>query len=108
MVAAGYSAYVIAPWGTPLNSNGNPWKSDGSNTSTDQANAMGMNHDGMHFFPINGSSDDGLLAINFEYIETDALHPNGPTVDAAGKRPVEEVRKEINAHGAGVVDALPI
>lgn len=103
VIAAGYSAYVIAPWGTPLNSNGNPWKSDGSNTSTDQANAMGMNHDGMHFFPINGSSDDGLLAINFEYIEADALHPNGPTTDGTGKRPVEEVRKEINAHGAGVV-----
>ncbi|MDF0730435.1 PhoX family phosphatase [Pseudomonas entomophila] len=102
VVAAGYSAYVLAPWGTPLNSNGNPWKSDGSNTATDQANAMGQNHDGMHFFPINGSSDDGLLAINFEYIEPAALHPNGPTT-VAGKRPVEEVRKEINAHGAGVV-----
>ncbi|WP_060492712.1 PhoX family phosphatase [Pseudomonas sp. NBRC 111140] len=103
VVAAGYSAYVLAPWGTPLNSNGNPWKSDGSNTSTDQANAMGMHHDGMHFFPINGSSEDGLLAINFEYIDTAALHPAGPTTDVNGKRPAEEVRKEINAHGAGVV-----
>lgn len=103
VVAAGYSAYVLAPWGTPLNSSANPWKSDGSNTSTDQANSMGMHHDGMHFFPINGSSDDGLLAINFEYIDADALHPAGPTLDGSGKRPVEEVRKEINAHGAGVV-----
>lgn len=67
------------------------------------ANAMGMHHDGMHFFPINGSSEDGLLAINFEYIDTAALHPAGPTTDVNGKRPVEEVRKEINAHGAGVV-----
>ena len=24
VVAAGYSAYVLAPWGTPINSNGNP------------------------------------------------------------------------------------
>ena len=103
VVAAGYSAYVLAPWGTPLNSAGNPWKDDGSNTAADQANAMGMHHDGMHFFPINGSSDDGLLAINFEYIDADALHPAGPTVDGSGKRPAEEVRKEINAHGAGVV-----
>ncbi|AIN60031.1 PhoX family protein [Pseudomonas soli] len=102
VVAAGYSAYVLAPWGTPLNTTANPWKADGSNTSTDQANAMGMHHDGMHFFPINGSSSDGLLAINFEYIDTAALHPAGPTT-VAGKRPVEEVRKEINAHGAGVV-----
>ncbi|MBK5008521.1 PhoX family phosphatase [Pseudomonas sp. S60] len=102
-IAPGYTAYVLAPWGTPLNHAANPWKADGSNTSHDQANAMGMHHDGMHFFPINGSSDDGLLAVNFEYIDTAALHPAGPTKDAHGKRPAEEVRKEINAHGAGVV-----
>ncbi|MCO7568228.1 PhoX family phosphatase [Pseudomonas sp. S 311-6] len=103
VVAAGYSAYVLAPWGTPLNSKASPWKADGSNTALDQANAMGMHHDGMHFFPIAGSADDGLLAINFEYIDPAALHPNGPTTDANGKRPAEEVRKEINAHGVGVV-----
>ncbi len=102
-VAAGYSAYVLAPWGTPLNSAAKPWQADGSNSAEDQANAMGMHHDGMHFFPIGGSSDDGLLAINFEYIDAQALHPAGPTLDATGKRPPEEVRKEINAHGAGVV-----
>lgn len=102
-IAAGYSAYVLAPWGTPLNSAGTAWKADGSNSAADQANAMGMHHDGMHFFPIDGSSEDGLLAINFEYIDQQALHPHGPTVDASGKRPAEEVRKEINAHGAGVV-----
>jgi len=102
-VAAGYSAYVLAPWGTPLNDRANPWKADGSNSAADQANAMGMHHDGMHFFPLEGRSDAGLLAINFEYIDTQALHPAGPTQDAQGKRPAEEVRKEINAHGAGVV-----
>ncbi|MCP3749764.1 PhoX family phosphatase [Pseudomonas sp. SBB6] len=103
VVAAGYTAYVLAPWGTPLNTSANPWKADGSNTAADQANSVGMHHDGMHFFPINGSSEDGLLAINHEYIDADALHPNGPTSDGSGKRPVEEVRKEINAHGAGVI-----
>ncbi|WP_327439814.1 PhoX family phosphatase [Pseudomonas donghuensis] len=103
VVAAGYTAYVLAPWGTPLNTSANPWKADGSNTAADQANSVGMHHDGMHFFPINGSSEDGLLAINHEYIDADALHPNGPTTDGSGKRPVEEVRKEINAHGAGVI-----
>lgn len=102
-LAKGYCARVLAPWGTPLNRNAAPWKPDGSNTSADQANAMGMHHDGMHFFPIDGSSDDGLLAINFEYIDPAALHPAGPTKTADGKRPAEEVRKEINAHGAGVV-----
>jgi len=99
-VAAGYTASVLAPWGTPLNSLAAPWDANGNNTSIDQANAMGMHHDGMHYFPINGSSDDGLIAINFEYIDQNALHPSGPT---ARPRPVEESRKEINAHGAGVV-----
>lgn len=103
VVPAGYTAFVLAPWGTPLNSTANPWKDDGSNTSTDQANAMGMHHDGMRFFPINGSSEDGLLVVNHEYIDQKALHPNGATRDANGNRPAEEVRKEINAHGVAVV-----
>nr|WP_312232522.1 PhoX family phosphatase [Pseudomonas sp.] len=102
VVAAGYSAYVLAPWGTPFNSLAAPWKADGSNTATDQENSAGMHHDGMHFFPINGSSEDGLLAVNYEYIDEDALHPNGQTT-VNGRRPAEEVRKEINAHGAGVI-----
>ncbi|WP_275545957.1 MULTISPECIES: PhoX family protein [unclassified Pseudomonas] len=103
VVAAGYSAHVLAPWGTPFNSNGGTWMNDGSNSADEQANSAGMHHDGMHFFPINGSSEDGLLAINYEYIDEDALHPNGQTDDASGNRPAEEVRKEINAHGAGVL-----
>ncbi|WP_434770886.1 PhoX family protein [Pseudomonas entomophila] len=102
-VATGYRAHVLAPWGTPLNDRAKPWQADGSNSAADQANAMGMHHDGMHFFALDGRSDDGLLAINFEYIDAQALHPAGPTQDAQGRRPAEEVRKEINAHGAGVV-----
>jgi secreted PhoX family phosphatase len=102
VVPAGYVAHILGAWGTPLNSAAAEWKSDGTNTSADQANATGMHHDGLHYFPLNNSSSDGLLAINFEYIDENALHPNGPTLDAAGRRPAEEVRKEINAHGAGV------
>ncbi|MGI2113765.1 PhoX family protein [Shewanella frigidimarina] len=103
-VAAGYSAYVLAPWGTPLNSKAAAWKADGSNTAIDQENSVGMHHDGMHFFPLNDSADDGLLCINHEYIDQDALHPTGPTFDTDGKRTViDEIRKEINAHGISVV-----
>ncbi|HLV16262.1 MAG TPA: PhoX family phosphatase [Pseudomonas sp.] len=103
VVPPGYSAQVLAPWGTPLNSAARPWQADGSNSAEDQANAVGMHHDGMHFFPLNGSSEDGLLVVNYEYIDQQALHPNGPTRDADGRRPAEEVRKEINAHGVGVL-----
>ncbi len=96
-VAAGYSAQVLAPWGTPLNSQAGEWKNDGTNTALDQANSVGMHHDGMRFFPLNGSSTDGLLCINHEYIDRDALHYDGAI------RNSELVRKEINAHGVSVI-----
>ena len=96
-VAEGYTAQVLAPWGTPLNSIAADWRDDGRNTSLDQANAVGMHHDGMHFFPLNDSSTDGLLCINHEYIDKDALHYEGALRNA------ELVRKEINAHGVSVV-----
>ncbi|HAS8511829.1 TPA: PhoX family phosphatase [Vibrio vulnificus] len=102
-VPNGYKAQVLVPWGTPLNGNASAWKADGSNTAEDQLNALGMHHDGMHFFPINGNPNDGLLCVNHEYIDLAALHPAGPTL-ANGKRTVvDEVRKEINAHGVSVV-----
>ena len=103
-IPAGYSAFVLAPWGTPLNTKAAAWKADGSNTAEDQANSVGMHHDGMHFFPLNEAGDDGLLCINHEYIDENALHPEGQTFDTDGKRTIlDEVRKEINAHGVSIV-----
>lgn len=103
VVPPGYNAQILAPWGTPLNAQGNAWLDDGSNTAKDQLNAMGMHHDGMHFFPLNNSDEEGLLCINHEYIDLHALHPNGPTVNNGLRTLVDEVRKEINAHGVSVV-----
>ncbi|WP_269113231.1 alkaline phosphatase PhoX [Burkholderia cepacia] len=64
VVPNGYVAHVFAPWGTPLNDNARPWDQNGNNSSNDLLNSMGMHHDGMHFFPIDGSSTEGLLAVN--------------------------------------------
>ncbi|NAX47467.1 DUF839 domain-containing protein [Photobacterium halotolerans] len=104
-VPAGYSAQVLVPWGTPLNHKASAWDSTGNNSAEDQANAMGMHHDGMHFFPLNDAADDGLLCINHEYIDSNALHPSGPTTDSVTglRTSAEEIRKEINAHGVSVV-----
>lgn len=102
VVPPGYIAHVLAPWGTPINDNALPWDKNGNNSSNDLLNSMGMHHDGMHFFPLEGSSTEGLLAVNHEYIDEKALHPNGPTL-VNGKRPAEEVRKEINAHGVAII-----
>lgn len=105
VVPEGYRAQVIAPWGTPLNARATEWKADGSNTAEDQANSVGMQHDGMWFYPLGDAGDDGILVMNHEYVDQNALHPDGRTVDeASGKRSsAEEVRKEINAHGVSVV-----
>ncbi|WP_432463587.1 PhoX family protein [Agarivorans sp. QJM3NY_33] len=103
-VPEGYSAQVLAPWGQPLTDRASAWQADGSNNAVDQENAMGMHHDGLHFFPLNDSGSDGLLCVNHEYIDQNALHPNGSDADANGVRSsVDQVRKEINAHGVAVV-----
>ena len=104
VVPAGYVAHVLAPWGTPLSDQAAEWKSDGTNTSEDLLYSTGMHHDGMHYFPLGNASNEGLLVVNHEYIDPKALHPAGPTgVGRGEKRPAEEVRKEINAHGVAVI-----
>ncbi|GLZ88912.1 hypothetical protein Pres01_49630 [Metapseudomonas resinovorans] len=105
-----YKATPFIPWGTPITGRYPAFAEDASNSALDQAEQIGMHHDGMHFFPIDARrgpgkrSDHGLLVLNHEYIDAPLLHPNGPTV-VSGKRTIaEEVRKEINAHGVSVVE----
>lgn len=98
VIPDGYTAQVFAPWGTPINPSAKEWKSDGGNSSEDQINSMGMHHDGIFYFPINGSSTEGILCVNHEYIDKKALHADGEKVGQP-----EWVRKEINAHGVSVI-----
>ncbi|MDH4569190.1 PhoX family phosphatase [Pseudomonas sp. BN414] len=109
-VPPGYKATPFIPWGTPITGRYPAFAEDASNSAQDQAEQIGMHHDGMHFFPIDARrgpgkrSDHGLLVLNHEYIDAPLLHPNGPTI-VDGKRTVaDEVRKEINAHGVSVVE----
>jgi len=115
VVPEGYSVQVLVPHGTPLN--GQPWKSPTEMTAAEQDGAIGAHHDGMHFFPIEGrepdqgSSTDGLLVLNHEYIEPRFLHARAAGLSlGAGRMPLtgghradEEVAKEIAAHGVSVV-----
>ncbi|KAA0019914.1 PhoX family phosphatase [Salinicola corii] len=106
VVPAGYSAQVLIPWGTPLNSSARDWNPGMKMTPEDQLNMVGMQHDGMHNFPLDekNASSDFLLAMNNEYIDQTALwFQDGPTSDVDGKRPADEVRTEINAHGVTIV-----
>lgn len=104
VVPEGYHASVLAPWGAPLNDLAAEFKSDGTNTALDQANALGQHHDGLRYFPLNGSSKDGLLCINHEFLDLYLLHGGSLSVNELGLRDSsEQARKEIHAHGVTVV-----
>lgn len=108
----GYRYQVLAPWGAPIDPDG-PTAAPGTATGADQGAQIGSHHDGMHFFPIDGSSEDGLLVMNHEYIEPRLLHAAkwaGQSLDgdmvvfaADGSRDADEVLAEINAHGCSVI-----
>ena len=107
MVAEGYTAKPFVPWGTPLFSSGAGahWRGDGSESAADQARQVGDNHDGMHFFPIDGrSSTEGLLVMNHEY---DTV-VQGQYITLFGLPPkrantLEQVSKAMNAWGCSVI-----
>jgi secreted PhoX family phosphatase len=112
VVPAGYKVQVFAPWGTPL-LDGAPAYAPGAVTGAAQQMQVGTHHDGMHFYPIEGSSTDGLLVMNHEYIEPRFMHAvkwagqelDGDTVvmTADGKRDDDEVLAEIAAHGVSIM-----
>jgi len=112
VVPEGYKVQVLAPWGTPIRSDA-PAYAPGAMTGAAQAMQVGSHHDGMHFFGIDGSSTDGLLVMNHEYVEPRFIHAvkwagqalDGDTVlfDANGMRDTDEVLAEINGHGCSVL-----
>ncbi len=99
-VPEGYVAQVIAAWGEPVGlSGGSPaFKEDGSNTAAEQEAQMGMHHDGIHFYPQQGSRS-GLLVMNHEYVDDGLLHRDGLRTWSA-----EKVRKAQAAHGVSVIE----
>lgn len=106
-IAAGYTATVFAPWGTPLFAGDAAWKTDASDDAAAQARQAGDNHDGIHFFPINGSNDEGLLVMNHEYTTVDKgaytwlFGPKGTEPWNADK-----ANKAMNAHGVSVIHII--
>ena len=99
-VPPGYEARVLFRWGDPVGSPaGMPeFRMDASNSAADQALQAGMHHDGMHYFPIDGSTH-GLLAINHEYLDQGLLFPDGMRTWSA-----EKVLKAQQATGVSVIE----
>ena len=100
VVPEGYLAETIAPWGEPVGIAGAmpAWRDDATNTAADQAVQMGMHHDGIHFYPLQGS-ERGLLVMNHEYTDDGLLHADGLATWSA-----EKVRKGQAAHGVSVIE----
>src|SRR5438128_2494937 len=95
-----YEAKVLYRWGDPIGSASGmpPFRMDASNSAADQALQAGMHHDGMHYFPIDGSTH-GLLALNHEYLDQQLLFPDGMKTWSA-----EKVAKAQNAVGVSVIE----
>ena len=74
------------------------FRDDAGNSAEEQALQMGMHHDGLHYFPLDGSRR-GLLVMNHEYADDGLLHPGGLAGWSA-----EKVRKSQAAHGISVVE----
>lgn len=100
VVPEGYEAVAFAPWGEPVGIAGfaPAWKDDASNTARDQEAQMGMHHDGLHYFPLDGSRR-GLLVMNHEYADDGLLHTDGMKTWSA-----EKVRKSQAAHGISIIE----
>ena len=99
-VADGYSATAFMAWVEPVGVAGNmpAFMDDASNSAVDQALQMGMHHDGMHVFALEGSRR-GLLVMNHEYTDDGLLHVGGLANWSA-----EKVAKSQAAHGVSVTE----
>ena len=106
VVPRGYTARPFIPWGTPI-LGGYPEFRPGQNTAAEQAQQIGMHHDGMHYFPLGKGphgSRRGLLVLNHEYTDERYLHTGTTTMPPVSSWTLEMVRKSQNAHGVAVVE----
>jgi len=112
-VPVGYTATVIYATGDTLDPAVSDYKNDG--TDGNFGRRSGDHHDGMHYFgltasgqPASNGNSRALMCINHEAVNgtVQFMHPKGQTNigASAGPRPEAEALKEIEAHGASVVE----
>jgi hypothetical protein len=106
-VAEGYDADILIRWGDPVLPGGAAFDPT-SQTAAKQALQFGYNNDYLGYFPINGSSEHGLLAVNHEYTNEELMFPGLGRQDlravgfARMTRDIAEV--EMMAHGGSVIE----
>ena len=107
-VAPGYTSEILIRWGDavlPDAPDFDPMKQ----TAEAQAKQFGYNNDFIGYFPIDGSSEHGLLCINHEYTNESLMFP-GLSGEQDGKEiKFKEMTKdladiEMMAHGGAVIE----
>ncbi|MEA5464107.1 PhoX family protein [Leptothoe sp. PORK10 BA2] len=99
-VSPDYEYQALIPWGTSIQPGGPEYKGDPNTrpTAAEQANQVGIGHDGMWFFAKNGTSNtEGMLCINHEFGE------NAHILGKDAPESLEDVRLSQHAHGVSVV-----
>lgn len=99
-ISSDYQYEVLIPWGTPLKPGISAYNGDPSSrpSAQDQADMVGIGHDGMWFFPEGDSNDKGTIAINHEF---------GTNPHVLGKdvpESLSDVELSQHAHGVTVVE----
>ena len=111
-VPEGYEATVLYAMGDSINPAYAEWNDNAVPSGPSFQYRSGDCHDGMSYFGLNTTnknydpkaSENGLLVMNHEYINPTFLHPKGPTKTADGRRPEDEVIREMNAHGVSIIE----
>jgi uncharacterized protein len=107
-VAPGYRADILIRWGDPVLP-GAPVFDPNAQTAAAQKQQFGYNNDFVGYFPIDGSSEHGLLVVSHEYTNEEIMFPSlsGPqdTKEAGfGQMTQDLADVEMAAHGGSVVE----
>lgn len=105
-VAPGYRAQVLLRWGDPVLP-GAPEFDPYNQTAEKQAQQFGYNNDYVGFFPLDGSSERGLLGINHEFTNEELMFPGMVRQDGDeqfARMTRELVDIEMAAHGLTIVE----
>ncbi len=107
-VADGYKAGILIRWGDPVLADA-PAFDVMAQTAEAQAKQFGYNNDFLGYFPIDGSSEHGLLGVNHEYTVESLMFP-GLSGEQDGKEIMfkemtpELAAVEMAAHGGSVIE----
>jgi uncharacterized protein len=107
-VAPGYTSDILIRWGDPVLPDA-PAFDPTKQTADAQSKQFGYNNDFIGYFPINGSSEHGLLCINHEYTNESLMFPG-----LSGEQDLKDIKFkemtkdladiEMMAHGGAVIE----